>query len=67
MVLLPVLLGNGDLVAALIGDADCLRGLCVLVEDILNGTLDEVSRRFLMASLLVPVGKTGGGVRPVAI
>ena len=44
-----------------------MRGLCLLVQDILNGHLDAVSRSFLLASLLIPVGKANGGVRPVAV
>jgi len=58
---------TGELVSALVGDADCMRGLCLLVQDILNGHLDAVSRSFLLASLLIPVGKANGGVRPVAV
>jgi hypothetical protein len=58
---------TGELVAPLISDADCLMALGTLVGDIVNGNLDTHSRSLLMASLLIPAPKGGGGIRPIAI
>ena len=58
---------TGELVAPLVDDAECLRGLAALVRDIINGELDAHARSLLMASLLIPGAKAGGGVRPIAI
>ena len=44
---------TGELVKALVGDADCLAGLVTLVEDIVNGDLDESARKFLLSSSLI--------------
>ena len=42
--------------------------LCVtLVEDIVNGDLDESARKLLLSSSLIASEKDSGGVRPIAI
>ena len=58
---------TGELVKALVGDADCLAGLVTLVEDIVNGDLDESARKLLLSSSLIASEKDSGGVRPIAI
>ena len=58
---------TGELVAPLVYDEECLACLAVLVEDVLNGVLPDHARDLLLSSILVPVGKHGGGVRPIAV
>jgi hypothetical protein len=41
---------TGELIKALVGDADCLAGLVALVEDIINGDLDDSARKYLLSS-----------------
>ena len=48
MVLLKVHLVG--LARSLVGDADCLAGLVALVEDIVNGDLDDCARKLLLSS-----------------
>ena len=47
----------------MIGDADCLTGLFALVEDIVNGDLDESARKLLLSSSLITSEKDSDGVR----
>ena len=58
---------SGELIKALVGDADCLAGLVALVEDIVNGDLDDSARKLLLSSSLIASEKDSGGVRPIAI
>ena len=58
---------TGDLLKALVDDHDCLSGLAILVMDIINGKLLGRSRELLLSSILVAVGKSGGGRRPIAM
>jgi len=58
---------TGDMVFALVGDLDCMQGLCSLVVDMLNGHLPDRARAYLTCSLLIPVNKPGGGIRPIAV
>src|ERR1700734_2964527 len=58
---------TGELIKALVGDADCLAGLVALVEDIINGDLDDSARKFLLSSSLIASEKDSGGFRPIAI
>jgi hypothetical protein len=58
---------TGELLGTLVGDSECSQGLAVLVEDMINGNLGPQARSYLMASRLIPLGKEGGGVRPIAI
>ena len=58
---------TGELIKALVGDADCLAGLVALVEDIVNGDLDDGARKLLLSSSLIASEKDSGGVRPIAI
>jgi hypothetical protein len=58
---------TGDLLKALVDDADCLAALGALVSDIINGRLIGSSRDLLLSSLLVPVAKSSGGTRPIAM
>ena len=44
---------TGDLVFALVGDLDCVQGLCSLVVDMLNGNLPDQARAYLTCSLLI--------------
>ena len=44
---------TGELIKALVGDADCLAGLVALVEDIINGDLDDGARKLLLSSSLI--------------
>ena len=41
--------------------------MCIRDSDIINGLLPDGARDFLMASVLIPVAKPDGGVRPIAI
>jgi hypothetical protein len=58
---------TGELVAPLVSDPECLEGIATLVKDMLNGDVDVDSHSVLTASLLIPIPKEGGGVRPIAI
>ena len=58
---------TGELVAPLVSDPECLEGIAALVKDMLNGALDADSHSVLTSSLLIPIPKEGGGVRPIAI
>ena len=58
---------TGELIGALIGDSECEQALAVLIRDLINGSLNDKARSYLMASLLIPLAKEGGGVRPIAI
>ena len=58
---------TGELVFALVDDSDCVQGLCALVADILNGYLPDQARAYLTCSVLIPVNKPGGGIRPIAV
>ena len=58
---------TGELIKALVGDADCLAGLVALVEDIINGDLDDSARKYLLSSSLIASEKDSGGFRPIAI
>ena len=58
---------TGELLLALTGDPDCLAGIVALVEDIINGLLDDRARSVLLASTLIATEKEAGGVRPIAI
>src|SRR5579872_6299311 len=44
---------TGELLLALTGDPDCLAGIVALVEDIINGLLDDRARSVLLASTLI--------------
>ena len=58
---------TGELVFALMDDPDCVQGICALVADMLNGQLPDQARTYLTCSILIPVSKPGGGVRPIAV
>ena len=58
---------TGELLQCLVGDSDCLNGLSAIVEDQLNGTLDDVSRDYILGSSLIAGAKPAGGVRPIAM
>ena len=57
----------GELVFALLDDPDCVQGLGVLISDMLNGHLPDQARAYLTCSILIPVSKPGGGIRPIAV
>jgi len=58
---------TGELVQALTGDPECVRCICILVEDIINGNLRPDARSYLLASTLHPIPKGDGGIRPIAV
>ena len=58
---------TGELLAALVGDSDCLLGLVGIVEDIVNGDFDDSARDLLLTSSLIASQKDSGGLRPIAI
>ena len=53
---------TGELVRALIDDEECLEGLTVLIEDILNGYLSPAERDYIIPSSTLPASK--GPVQP---
>jgi len=58
---------TGELVFALMDDPDCVQGLGTLIGDMLNGHLPDQARAYLTCSVLIPVSKPGGGIRPIAV
>ncbi len=58
---------TGELVLALIDDEECLDGLSVLIEDIINGNLSAAERDYIIPSSLLPARKGKDGVRPLAM
>ena len=56
-----------ELVFALMDDPDCVQGLGTLIGDMLNGHLPDQARAYLTCSVLIPVSKPGGGIRPIAV
>jgi len=58
---------TGELVFALLDDPDCVQGLGALIGDMLNGHLPDQARAYLTCSVLIPVSKPGGGIRPIAV
>ena len=58
---------TGELLLALLDDLDCLHGLAQIVEDQLNGSLDDMTRDFILGSCLIAGAKPTGGVRPIAM
>ena len=58
---------TGELLLSLIEDSDCLNGIAAIIEDQLNGTLDDVARDYILGSSLIAGAKPGGGVRPIAM
>jgi hypothetical protein len=58
---------TGELLAILGTDEACLEHLAVLIRDIINGLLPNAAREYIMASVLIPVSKPDGGVRPIAV
>src|SRR5690606_26305838 len=58
---------TGELLKCLVDDNnDCLQGLAALVEDQLNGTLDDISRDYILGSSLIAATKLTG-IRPIAM
>ena len=59
---------TGNMVRCLSHDSICFLGLQAMVRDLLNGRLmGTPCRDIVLASHLVAVGKTNGGVRPIAM
>ena len=58
---------TGELLGGLVGDSECSHGLGVLIEDMINGNLSDQAHEYLMASRLIPLHKSGGRVRPIAV
>jgi len=47
--------------------ASAREGLCLLIRDICNGVFGGHTQQRLLASILTPISKPGGGVRPIAM
>jgi len=47
--------------------AEAKEGLCLLIRDICNGVFGGHTQQRLLASVLTPISKPGGGVRPIAM
>jgi hypothetical protein len=58
---------TGELILALIDDQECLDGLCVLIEDIINGGLTAAERDYIIPSSSLPAKKGDSGLRPIAM
>ena len=57
-----------DLITALANDAECLKGLVAIIQDIVNGNVDPSVISLITAAVSVAIPKPGGsGVRPLAI
>jgi len=58
---------TGEMIAD-ISDSPCLLGVRLLVQDLINGDIPRGDvRHQLLASRLVPIAKSDGGVRPIAM
>ena len=55
-----------ELLLPLVDDPVCLKGLTMIVEDILNGNISEWSREIMTACEVCPFVKPNGGIRPIA-
>ncbi|MHB1956108.1 MAG: reverse transcriptase domain-containing protein [Sulfobacillus sp.] len=58
---------NGAHLAVLAADDECLIGLARLLQDICNGNTGDTLREYLLSSMLIPLPKANGKVRPIAI
>ena len=58
----------GKLLLPLANNRECMEGLVVLMEDIINGKIQEdTTRSLLLACRLIPCYKPSGGIRPIAV
>ena len=55
-----------ELLEPLVDDAVCLRGLAMMVEDLINGEATPWTRAVLSACELLPFNKPNGAIRPIA-
>lgn len=58
---------TGDLLKALVDDEQCLDGMVALTMSIANGKVRGKAKAALLCSVLVGLGKPGGGIRPIAM
>jgi hypothetical protein len=58
---------GSNMLEVLAEDAQCVEGVRLLVEHIVNNNLPSVSRIMLTSSSLIALEKTTGGVRPIAV
>ena len=58
---------TGEMLAALIEEPDCMKGLALLVSDITNGDLPPESKPYLLSSRLVTLPKPNSDIRPIAV
>jgi len=58
---------TGEMIASLIETPSCLKGLAMLTQDIINGDIPRDAREILLSSRLVPIAKSDGGLRPIAM
>ncbi|MCW5887438.1 MAG: hypothetical protein KIT07_04875 [Anaerolineales bacterium] len=58
---------TGELIDILYDDVDCAAGLHAMVVVIANGRLPDALRPLVLCANLIPIGKKGGGVRPIAM
>ena len=58
---------TGDLLKAIIPDAECLEGIVTLTALIINGEIGGEAKDHLLTSILVGISKPNGGVRPIAV
>ena len=58
---------GSNMLSLLAEDPQCVEGITMLVQHIVNNQLPPQSRAMLTTSSLVALGKKGGGVRPIAV
>ena len=57
---------GGNMLSSLSESSICRAGICALLKDIINGSLPEEARQYLLASRLV-IDKPTGGIHPIAV
>jgi hypothetical protein len=58
---------GGNMLSTLSESDICRAGIRALLRDIINGSLPEQARQYLLASRLVGLNKPTGGARPIAV
>jgi hypothetical protein len=58
---------GGNMLSSLVMSDICRAGIRALLKDIINGSLPEEARQYLLASRLVGLNKPTGGLRPIAV
>ena len=58
---------TGNMLSVLSNDDDCRRYLAVLCQTIINNRIPDKIRELLLTSILIPIPKDNGGIRPIAI